>query len=54
MKQQFVPTHTFPQTEIPSLLDSWVKNTPSVKMLYPQKNCFSLYFHKNITHVLVY
>jgi len=53
MKQQFVPTYTFPQTEIPSLLGSWVKNTPSVKILYPQTNCVSLYFHKNITHVLV-
>jgi hypothetical protein len=48
MKQQFVVTHTIRQTEIPALLDSWVTNAPSVKMLQPQKNCFSLYFHRNI------
>jgi hypothetical protein len=33
MEQQFVITHTICQTEIPGLLDSWVTNTPSVKML---------------------
>jgi hypothetical protein len=37
MKQQFVATHTIRQTEIFALLDSWVRNTPSVKMLCPQK-----------------
>jgi hypothetical protein len=37
MKQQFVITLTIRQTEIPALLDSWVTNTPSVKMLCPQK-----------------
>jgi len=32
MKLQFVITHTTCQIEIPTLLDTWVKNTPSVKM----------------------
>ena len=36
MKQQFV-VHTFRQTEIPTLLDDGVINTPSVKILCPQK-----------------
>jgi len=53
MKQQFVITHTTHQTELPTLLDSWVTNTPSVKMLYPQKHCFSLYFCKNVTCLYV-
>ena len=29
-----------------TLLDSWVTNTTSVKMLCPQHSCFFLYFHK--------
>jgi len=37
MKQQFVITHTVHQTEILALLDSWVTNTPSVKMVCTQK-----------------
>jgi hypothetical protein len=37
MKQQFVVTHTIRQTEIPTLLDIWVANTTSVKIMYPQK-----------------
>lgn len=37
MKQRFVEPHTIQQTEIPAVLDSWVKTTPSVKMLWPQK-----------------
>jgi len=37
MKQQFVLTHTIRQNEIPALLDSWVTDTPSVKMLYQRK-----------------
>ena len=48
MKQQFVVTHTIRQTEIPALLDSWVANTPSFKILYPRNNCL-LYFRKNMT-----
>jgi hypothetical protein len=52
MNRQFVITHTIHQTEIPTLLDSWVANTPSVKMCQ-QKNCFSLYFRKNITCLIV-
>jgi hypothetical protein len=43
MKQQFVVTHTIHQTEIPALLDSWVKNTPSVKV-YPQRIACSYIF----------
>jgi hypothetical protein len=37
MKQQVVVTHKFRQTEIPAVLDSWVTNTPSVKILCPRK-----------------
>ena len=37
MKKQFVVTHAIRPTEIPALLDSWVTNTTSVKMLCPQK-----------------
>jgi len=37
MKEQVVVTHTIHQTEISALLESWVKNTTSVKMLCPQK-----------------
>jgi hypothetical protein len=51
MRQQFVVTHTILQIEIPALLDSWGINTPSVKMLCPQKN--SLYFRKNLTRLRV-
>jgi len=38
MKQQFVIIHIICQTWICILLDSWVTNKPSVKMLCPQKN----------------
>jgi len=31
-KRQLVETHTIRQTQIPTLLDTWVTNTPSVKM----------------------
>jgi hypothetical protein len=31
------------------ILHSWTTNTPSVKILCPQKHCFSLYFRKNVT-----
>jgi len=34
MKQQFVITHTTHQTEILTLLDSWVTNTPSAKKFF--------------------
>ena len=33
----WVITHTVRQIEISTLLDIWVKNTPSVQILYPQK-----------------
>ena len=35
-------THTIPQTEITALLDNWVKNTPSIKMVCPQKKLLLL------------
>jgi hypothetical protein len=37
MKQQFVVAHTIRQTEIPAVLDCWVTNTPSVKILCQRK-----------------
>ena len=37
IKHKFVTTHKIRQTGVPALLDSWVTNTPSVKMLCPQK-----------------
>jgi hypothetical protein len=45
MKQQYIVTHTIRQTEIPSL--HWVTNTPSVKMLCPQKISSPYIFRKN-------
>jgi hypothetical protein len=49
MQLQLAVTCTIFQPEIPALLDSWVKNTLSVKMLWPQNGYFSLYFCENIT-----
>jgi len=46
MKQQSFVTHTICQTEIITLLDSWVTNAPSIKILCPPKNGISLYFRK--------
>ena len=44
MKQQFVITHIIHQTWIPTLLDSWITNRPSVKMLCsPKKKLTSPY-----------
>jgi hypothetical protein len=37
MKWQFVSTHKIHQTEIHTLLNSWVTNATLVKMLSPQK-----------------
>jgi len=48
IEQQFVITHTICQTEIPALLDRWVTNTSSVKMLWAQKNCCPLHFCNRI------
>jgi hypothetical protein len=48
MKKQFVKTHTICQTEIPGLLDSWLTNTPSVKMLSTRK-LLVLMFSKSVT-----
>jgi hypothetical protein len=49
MKWQFIVMHTIRRIQISTLLDSWVTNTSSVKMLYPQKHCLSLYFRRNLT-----
>jgi hypothetical protein len=50
MRQQFVITHAIYQTMISTLLDSWVTNAPSIKMLCPQKkSCLSIDFRKNMT-----
>jgi hypothetical protein len=44
MKQQFIVTHTVRQNEILALVDSWVTDAPSIKMLSPrEKTRFSLY-----------
>lgn len=48
-KYKFAVTHIIRQTEIPTLLGSWFINTPSVKILCPQKILLSLYFRKNIS-----
>lgn len=40
MRWQFVITHMILHTEFCALLDSWVTNTPSVKMLCLQKYCW--------------
>jgi hypothetical protein len=37
VKHLFFIAHTIHQTEIPALLDSWVKNIPSVSIFYPEK-----------------
>jgi len=45
MKWQFVAvTNTVPPAEIPPLLDSWITNTPAVKMLCPQHKLLVLTF----------
>jgi len=46
MKQQLVESHKIRQTEISALPDSWITNTPTVKMLPPQNHFFSLCFRK--------
>jgi len=33
MEQQFIVIHMIHQTEIPALLDSWIRTTPSAKTL---------------------
>jgi hypothetical protein len=48
MKRQFVVTHTTRQTEILALLDSWVTNTSSVKMICPKKIAFPHIFLKTL------
>ena len=48
MKRRFAVTSTIGQTESPALLDSWITNTSTVKMLCPQDTCFFFYFRKNI------
>jgi len=53
MKQQIAVTPATHQTKIPALLDSWVTDTSSVKMLCLQKKSLSLYFHKNSPYLSV-
>jgi hypothetical protein len=48
IKQKFVVAHTISQTEIRAVLDSWVRNTPSVKMLCPQKKIICPYIFVTI------
>ena len=50
MKWQFAVTRTIHQTEIHTLLDSWVTNAPSVKMLGPPKIAGPYIFVKNKTY----
>jgi len=44
MKQQFVATHTIHQTEIPTLLDSWVTTYLLSNYCDHQKNLLLLIF----------
>ena len=44
MKQQFVVIHITRQFEIPASQDIWITETPSAKMLYPQKFAFTYTF----------
>ena len=43
-KEQFVVTHAIRQTDFTALLDIWVTNTPSVKMLWLQNFASSYVF----------
>jgi len=52
IKQQLVITHTICQTEIPALLDSWVTNTLSVKMLYLQTSSPYVFLKKKKSKTL--
>jgi len=47
MTEQFVITQKFSQTEIPILLNRWVTNTPSVKILSRQNIASSYVFVKS-------
>jgi hypothetical protein len=49
MQQQFVVTHTVCQTEIHTLLFSWVKTYLISNCSDLKKKCFFIYFCKNIT-----
>jgi hypothetical protein len=46
MTQQFVVTHTSAQIEIDTLLNSWVTNTPSVKMVCQKRKASPYIFTK--------
>lgn len=49
-ERQFVIMYAVCQNGIPALLDSWVKNTPSVcQNVSIIKKFFASYFHENIT-----
>jgi len=47
-------THTLRQTEMPALIDSWVRNSRSVKMLFLQKEMFLLILSKKKIHAYLY
>jgi hypothetical protein len=49
MKNKFVVTYAIRRTEIPALLNTWVTNAPSVKILSTKKNCYSSFFLKIMT-----
>ena len=49
IKQQFVVTHTMHQTSTSAQLDSSVKNTPSVKILYPNQKVLKCWFFKELS-----
>jgi hypothetical protein len=49
MKQQFVVTHTIRQADILALLGGSITNTPSVRMLYPQKMFVFIFSYKHNT-----
>jgi len=52
-KQKLVVIHTLRQIEISALNDSHVTNTPSVKMLFPQKKRASPYIFEKKIHVYI-
>jgi hypothetical protein len=53
-EKQFSLTDTIRQTEIRALIDGWVTNTLSVKILCPQINCSFLHFRKHNAWLFVY
>jgi len=54
LKRQFIVIHTVFQNETSVFLDSWVTDTSSVTILFPQRSHLSLYFLKNIARLMVH